>query len=158
MGVTLGNTFSKKVTLPMTKRFSISLEEDLLRRFDEYITLRSYSNRSEAVRDLIRDSFVRREWDEDGHVIGVISLVYNHGSPQLQQRITRHQHDSHERIVSTTHVHIDHDNCLEVIIVSGPATGIAALADGLSAIRGVRNCSLSVTALGDDSGGARPRS
>ena len=132
-------------------RFSVSLEKDMLRRFDEHIESRSYSNRSEAVRDLIRDSFVRREWDEGGQVIGVVSLVYNHGKPQLQRRITQLQHDFNERIVSTTHVHVDHENCLEVIIVSGSAAGISALADGLSAIRGVRNCSLSVTALRDGS-------
>ncbi len=135
----------------MMKRFSVSLEKELLRRFDEHIASRSYSNRSEAVRDLIRDSFVRREWDEDGEVIGLISLVYNHAMPQLQRRITKLQHDFHDRIVSTTHVHVDHDNCLEVIIVSGSATSISSLADGLSAIRGVRNCNLSVTALRDDS-------
>ena len=135
----------------MLKRFSVSIEEGLLSRFDEYITSRSYGNRSEAVRDLIRDSFVRREWDENGEVIGVISLVYNHARPQLQRRITGLQHDFSRRIVSTTHVHVDHDNCLEVIIVSGKPADVSALTDGLAAIRGVRNCSLSVTAVKADS-------
>ncbi len=137
----------------MMKRFSVSMEEDLLDRFDDYLTARSYRNRSEAVRDLIRDAFVRREWDEDGRVIGVISLVYDHSTPQLQSRITGLQHDFHERIISTTHVHVDHDNCLEVIIVSGLATRISELTDRLKAIRGVRNCSLSVTTVEHESGG-----
>jgi CopG family transcriptional regulator, nickel-responsive regulator len=129
----------------MVKRFSVSLEVSLLDRFDEYIAGRSYNNRSEAVRDLIRDSFVRRDWEEDGTAIGVISLIYDHSQPQLQARITQLQHDCHDQIISTTHVHVDHHDCLEVIIVSGNARSISALSDTLSALRGVRNCSLSTT-------------
>lgn len=133
----------------MLKRFSVSLEEALFDRFDEYIASRSYDNRSEAIRDLIRDALVRRDWDENGQVIGVISLVYDHSRPQLQTTITRLQHESHDRIVSATHVHVDRDDCLEVIIVSGNAGSVSALADSLSAVRGVRNCSLSLTGTGD---------
>jgi CopG family transcriptional regulator, nickel-responsive regulator len=132
----------------MVKRFSVSLEVSLLDRFDEYIAGRSYNNRSEAVRDLIRDSFVRRDWEEDGTSIGVISLIYDHSQPQLQARITQLQHDCHDQIISTTHVHVDHNDCLEVIIVSGNARSISALSDTLSALRGVRNCSLSTTGTG----------
>jgi CopG family nickel-responsive transcriptional regulator len=134
----------------MMKRFSVSMEEELLARFDDYLQAHAYKNRSEAVRDLIRDAFVKREWNEDGEVIGVISLVYDHEIPQLQSRITKLQHDFHHRIISTTHVHIDHDNCLEVVIVSGPASNIASLANSLQAIRGVRNCNLSVTSVRHD--------
>lgn len=134
----------------MVRRFSVSLEVSLLDRFDEDIAARSYGNRSEAVRDLIRDSFVRREWEQeqDGSVIGVITLVYDHSQPQLQTRITQMQHDCYDQIISTTHVHVDHDNCLEVIIVSGNVRNIKALVDSLSAVRGVRNCSLSTTGTG----------
>jgi CopG family nickel-responsive transcriptional regulator len=132
------------------KRFSVSLDSGLLSGFDDYIRARSYGNRSEAVRDLIRNSLVLRDWEENRDVIGVISLVYNHDQPQVQKRITAAQHDSHKRIVSATHVHIDHDNCLEVIIVRGSAGSITRLADRLSAIRGVRNCSLSTTGTGDE--------
>ena len=132
----------------MLRRFSVSLEESLLDRFDEYIAAHSYSNRSEAVRDLIRDSFLRRDWEEDGSVIGVISLVYDHSQPKLQARITELQHDCHDQIISTTHVHVDHDDCLEVIIANGNARRVSALADALSAVRGVRNCSLSTTGTG----------
>lgn len=132
----------------MLKRFSISLEETLLNQFDEYIHARSYINRSEAIRDLIRSAFVRRDWEENGNVTGVISLVYDHSRPQLQSKVTQLQHDCHEQIISATHVHVDHENCLEVIIVSGTAGNISALADGLSAVRGVRNCSLSMTETG----------
>ena len=132
----------------MVKRFSVSLDVSLLDRFDEYIMARSYNNRSEAVRDLIRDSFVRRNWEEDGTAIGVISLVYDHSQPQLQARITRLQHDCHDQIISATHVHVDHIDCLEVIIVSGNARSISDLADSLAALRGVRNCSLSTAGTG----------
>ena len=143
----MGITFFGKV-LSVLKRFSVSLEESLLDRFDEYTAARSYSNRSEAVRDLIRDSFVRQDWEEDGSVIGVITLMYDHSQPQLQTRITQLQHDCHDQIISTTHVHVDHDDCLEVIIVGGNARSISVLADTLSAVRGVRNCSLSTTGTG----------
>lgn len=129
----------------MVKRFTVSLEEPLLDRFDEFIASHSYSNRSEAIRDLIRESLMRRDWEENRDVIGVISLVYDHSQLQLQSRITRLQHECHDQIISTTHVHVDHDNCLEVIIVGGKAGNIRVLVDSLSAIRGVRNCSLSTT-------------
>ncbi len=132
----------------MLKRFTVSLEDSLLGRFDEYIGARSYSNRSEAVRDMIRDSLIRRNWEEDRNVLGVITLVYDHSQPQLQSRITQLQHDCHDQIISSTHVHVDHDDCLEVIIVSGNARRISALTDSLSAVRGVRNCSLSTTGAG----------
>lgn len=141
----------------MLKRFSISLEDTLLDQFDGYIRAHSYGNRSEAIRDLIRASFVRRDWEEDGIVTGVISLVYDHSKPQLQSRITALQHDCHDQIISATHVHVDHEICLEVIIVNGKAGEISALSDNLSAVRGVRNCSLSMSGTGNStSGHARP--
>lgn len=103
----------------MLKRFSISLEDNLLADFDRYIDQQQYNNRSEAIRDLIRKVLVRKEWETDKQVMGVISLVYDHHQHQLQKKVTEIQHDSHQHIVSTTHVHMDHDNCLEVIIVRG---------------------------------------
>ena len=133
----------------MLKRFSVSLEESLLDQFDEYISERSYSNRSEAVRDMIRNSFTRRNWEQNQNVLGVITLVYNHSQPQLQSRITSLQHDCHDQIISSTHVHVDYEDCLEVIIVKGNARIISALADSLSAVRGVRNCRLSTTGAGN---------
>ena len=105
----------------MLKRFSISLENNLLRSFDTYINAQSYNNRSEAIRDLIRKALVKQEWESDSKVMGVITLVYDHHQHQLQEKVTEVQHDYHHHIVSTTHVHMDHNNCLEVIIVKGKA-------------------------------------
>jgi len=133
----------------MTQRFSVSLDEALLEQFDDYTASHEYNNRSEAIRDLIRNALVQQDWAENRSVIGVISLVYDHSLPQVQQRITRVQHDSHEHIVSTTHIHVDHDNCLEVIIVNGKAQDVARLTNELAALRGVRNCSLSTTGVGE---------
>ncbi|WP_457576979.1 nickel-responsive transcriptional regulator NikR, partial [Desulfomarina sp.] len=123
----------------MLKRFSISLEENLLEIFDEHIQAHSYNNRSEAIRDLIRKAFVKKEWQADKQVMGVISLVYDHHRPNLQEKITVVQHDYHHHIVSTTHVHMDHDNCLEVIVVKGKAKDVQDLANKLIALKGVRD-------------------
>lgn len=132
----------------MLKRFSISLEDNLLDIFDQHIADKAYNNRSEAIRDLIRKTFVEKEWEEDKDVMGVISLVYDHHQPQLQKRVTELQHDFHHQIVSTTHVHMDHDNCLEVIIVKGKAKNVIDLADRLRALKGVRNSNLAMNSTG----------
>ena len=132
----------------MLKRFSISLEEKLLDIFDEHIKTRSYSNRSEAIRDLIRKTFIKEEWQSDKQVMGVISLVYDHHQHKLQEKVTIVQHDYHHHIVSTTHVHMDHDNCLEVIVVRGKAKEVQELADQLMALRGVRDGNLAMSSTG----------
>ncbi len=134
----------------MLKRFSISLEEDLLEKFDRYIQERSYENRSEAIRDLIRRSFVKDEWEGDKEVIGVISIIYDHHMRRLQDRITEAQHDYHHQITSTTHVHVDHSNCLEVVIVRGKAKKVKELSEKLGALRGVKHISLSMSSTGED--------
>ena len=123
----------------MLRRFSVSLEEELLEQFDSYIRERGYVNRSEAVRDLIRKEFISEEWEQDGDVAGVVTLVYNHHQPQLQEKITEIQHDYYTLITSTTHVHMDHHNCLEVIIVKGKASRIREMAEKVIAMRGVKN-------------------
>ena len=133
----------------MLKRFSISLEENLLKKFDDYIAKRKYNNRSEAIRDLIRKSFVREEWEAGHNVVGVISLVYDHHQPQLQERVTELQHNYHHLINSTTHIHMDHDHCLEVIIVRGKAKRVQELAESLIAIRGVKDGNLAMNSTGD---------
>ncbi|SDP13065.1 nickel-responsive transcriptional regulator NikR [Desulforhopalus singaporensis] len=132
----------------MLKRFSISLEEKLLKIFDEHIKARSYSNRSEAIRDLIRKAFVKEEWMSDKQVMGVISLVYDHHQHKLQEKVTLVQHDYHHQIVCTTHVHMDHDNCLEVIVVRGKAKEVQDLADRLNALKGVRDANLAMSSTG----------
>ncbi len=132
----------------MLKRFTISLEENLLDDFDLYIQARSYNNRSEAIRDLIRKALVKTEWEADKNVMGVISLVYDHHQHQLQEKVTEVQHDFHHHIVSTTHVHMDHHNCLEVIIVRGKAQELQELAAKLIALRGVRDGNFAMSSTG----------
>jgi CopG family nickel-responsive transcriptional regulator len=132
----------------MLKRFSISLEEDLLADFDQVIKDKKYKNRSEAIRDLIRNSFVDNEWADDKDVMGVITLVYDHHQANLQENITTLQHDFFHYIVSTTHVHMDHHNCMEVIIVKGKARDVMTLSNDLNSLRGVRNCRLAMSSTG----------
>lgn len=132
----------------MLKRFTISIEEDLLNDFDTFMQQHHYKNRSEAIRDLIRTRFVENEWAADKDVMGVITLIYDHHKPQLQEKVTVLQHDYHHQIVSTTHVHMDHDNCLEVIIIRGKAAEVQELANDLIALRGVRYGKLAMTSTG----------
>ena len=132
----------------MLRRFSDSLDEELLQQFDRYIRERGYVNRSEALRDLIRKEFISEEWEQDGDVAGVVTLVYNHHQPQLQEKITEIQHDYYTLITSTTHVHMDHHNCLEVIIVKGKASRIREMAEKVIAMRGVKNGHLTMTSTG----------
>ncbi len=132
----------------MLKRFSISLEDDLLAGFDTYIGRHGYSNRSEAVRDLIRKALVKEEWADDSEVVGVVTMVYDHHKSQLQERITELQHDFYELITSTTHIHMDHHNCLEVTIVKGKASQVQELAGRLIALRGVKDGSLTMSSTG----------
>ncbi len=132
----------------MLKRFSISLEEDLLSDFDQVITDKNYKNRSEAIRDLIRNSFVENEWADDKDVMGVITLVFDHHQANLQEKITELQHGWFHQIVSSTHVHMDHHNCMEVIIVRGKACDVSKLSDDLNSLRGVRNCRLVMSSTG----------
>ncbi|MDD2463232.1 MAG: nickel-responsive transcriptional regulator NikR [Desulfobulbus sp.] len=132
----------------MLKRFSVSLDDKLLAQFDDYIQPRGYSNRSEAVRDLIRKVLVNEEWEQDSEVVGVVTLVFNHHQPQLQEKITELQHAYHHQITSTTHVHMDHHNCLEVTIVKGRASQVRELAENLIALRGVKNGNLTMSSTG----------
>ena len=132
----------------MLKRFSVSLKQNLLADFDKFIRRCQYGNRSEAVRDLIRKALVQREWEADKNVIGVITLVYDHHQHQLQETITQIQHDFHDRIISTTHVHMDHDNCLEVIIIRGKALEVRDLSERLIATKGVKNGDLAMSSTG----------
>jgi CopG family nickel-responsive transcriptional regulator len=134
----------------MLQRFSISLDSGLLAKFDQYIQEHGYSNRSEAVRDLIRKGLVKQEWDRNSRVVGVVTLVYDHHKPQLQERVTDLQHRFYNIITSTTHVHMDHHNCLEVTIAKGRASDVQELAQGLIALRGVKDGSLTMSSTGGE--------
>ena len=134
----------------MLKRFSVSLEEELLAHFDDYIGRHGYVNRSEAVRDLIRSKLISEEWEQDSEVIGVVTLVYDHHQAKLQERLTEAQHDFYHLITSSTHVHMDHHNCLEVTIVKGNASKVRELAEKMIALRGVKSGNLIMSSTGGD--------
>ena len=129
-------------------RFGVSLDGKLLELFDRAIESRGYTSRSEAIRDLIRADLVTREWEESKEVVGVIMLVYDHHRRQLQEAVTELQHRHLEEIISTQHVHLDHNNCLEVVIVRGRSGPVRELAGRLQALRGVKHCSLSMSTTG----------
>lgn len=138
----------------MVERFSTSLEQGLLKEFDAFILRHGYANRSEAIRDLIRIRLTEEAGQDDREtVIGSISLVYDHHQHRLQDRLTHLQHDYQHLVISTTHVHMDHDHCLEVIIVKGLGGDVRAMADKIIAIRGVRNGTLHVASAGSPSKG-----
>jgi len=131
-------------------RFGVSLEKKLLEDFDRLIARKKYSNRSEAIRDLIRDSFVKEEWEKNGEVAGAISIVYDHHKRELMDVIVDIQHGYHDMIVASQHAHLDHHNCLEVVIVRGKSDIIKALSDKLRAVKGVKHGALSITTLGKE--------
>ena len=125
----------------MLERIGISLEKDLLDRFDRLIADKGYVNRSEAVRDLIRDSLVQRDWAASSgreEKVAVVTLVYDHDSASLAQKLAHIQHENHRAVVSALHVHLDAHNCLEVLVLRGRGRDVSAMADGLVSTRGVK--------------------
>lgn len=128
-------------------RFGVSIEEDLLSRFDELIAKRGYKNRSEALRDLIRDNLVQSQLEksEEAEIIGSLTLVYDHHVRDLTERLASLQHDYHELIVSVMHAHISHDDCIEVLMLRGQATRIKLLANSLLSLKGVKHGKLFTT-------------
>ena len=131
-------------------RFGVSLEKELLEKFDILIKEKKYSNRSEAIRDLIRENLVKREWVEGKEVAGAITLVFDHHKRDLVNNLTGIQHDFHQLIISSQHIHLDHDNCLEIIVVRGKPTEVRELADKLRAAKGVKYGSLSIATTGKE--------
>lgn len=133
-------------------RFTVSLEQGLLEQFDDFLAEKGYASRSEAIRDLIRDQRVADRWGDDQQAMGTITLVYDHHVSDLSEKLTAIQHDCHELILSTMHLHLDHDNCLEVIAVHGPGRTVQSLADRLISIKGVKHGKLTVTSAGRELG------
>lgn len=132
-------------------RFGISMDENLLARFDRYIGQKGYANRSEAIRDLVRDKLVQNEWrDSDKETVGTITLVFDHHQRDLTEKLTRHQHEEHEVVISSMHVHLDHHNCLEVLAVKGKPSAIRKIADTLISTKGVKHGKLVMTSTGRD--------
>ncbi len=125
----------------MIERIGVSLEADLLKQFDRLIEQKGYVNRSEAIRDLIRDALVQREWSESSgseERVAVATLVYDHDSSSLAQKLAHIQHENHRAVVSALHVHLDPHNCLEVLVLRGRGKDVSAMGDGLVSTKGVK--------------------
>ena len=129
-------------------RTGVSLEDDLLQEFDRLIAKRGYANRSEAFRDLIREALLSETVVSNKPVVATLTLVYDHHVRQLNQKLTAIQHDHHHAILSTLHVHLDHDNCLEVLVVKGKSEEVRKVADVLISTKGVKHGRLTITTTG----------
>jgi CopG family nickel-responsive transcriptional regulator len=135
---------------PGVARFSVSLDRGLQRSLDAMVRAKGYENRSQAIADMVRASLLEYGHREaKGEIAGTITLVYDHHRPHLQAALTDIQHDHHDVIVSTLHVHLDHHNCLEVLVVRGRADIIYRIADDLIATKGVKHGRLTITGTGE---------
>ncbi len=131
-------------------RFGVSLEKSLLDRFDLLIREKQYTNRSEALRDLIRTELVQQEWKSGSDVVGTITLIYDHHKRDVLIRVMDMQHDFQKAIISTQHIHLDHHNCLEIVAARGKAEEVQRLADALRSIKAVRHVTLSMSSTGKE--------
>ena len=125
----------------MIERIGVSLEKDLLEQFDQLIEQKGYATRSEAIRDLIRDALVQRQWSEAAsreEQVAVVTLVYDHDSSSLAQKLAHIQHENHKAVVSALHVHMDEHNCLEVLVLRGRAREVLRMGEGLVSTKGVK--------------------
>ena len=130
-------------------RIGVAIDSDLLEKFDELIDLRGYPNRSEAFRDLIRNELVEESWKSpESEVVGSVTLVYNHHVRQLNDKLLDLQHDHHDSILSTLHVHLDHENCLEVLLIKGKAAAVNQIANALISTKGVKHGRLTLSSSG----------
>ncbi len=130
-------------------RIGVAIDSDLLEKFDGLIARRGYTNRSQAFRDLIRDELVERAWESpDSRVVGTVTIVYDHHVRLLNEKLTDLQHEFYHHILSTLHVHLDHDNCLEVLVVRGRAAEVRKIADSLISTKGVKHGRLTITTSG----------
>ncbi len=127
-------------------RIGIALDSELLKRFDRSIARQGHTNRSEAFRDLIRDRLVtERTAAPEATVVGTVTLIYDHHAHGLTEKLTELQHEHHELVVSTSHAHLDHDSCLEVLIVHGKSAHVEQFADRLIGLKGVQHGRLVMT-------------
>lgn len=132
-------------------RIGVAIDAGLLEKFDKLISRRGYENRSEAFRDLIRDELTTETSQSPGaQVVGTVTLLYDHHVRLLNEKLTGLQHEHHRSILSTLHVHLDHDNCLEVLVVRGKAAAVRKIADSLISTKGVRHGQLTIAAAGPE--------
>lgn len=135
--------------MSVLERFGVSMEDDLLARFDGLIEKRGYTSRSEAIRDLVRQELVKEEWaDPNNEVIGTVTIVYEHHEHELANVLAELQHQYHGAIICSTHVHLDAHNCLEVIIVRGSSARIRCIANSLISTKGVKHGEICSTTTG----------
>jgi CopG family nickel-responsive transcriptional regulator len=130
-------------------RFGVSMDKDLIGGFDRLIEAEGYINRSEAIRDLIRERLVEEEWEEEDEVCGGILLVYDHHKHHLTEKITEIQHHFYKLVISTQHIHMDHDNCMEIISLRGKAKEIHKFFNKLRATTGIKQCDIIKATVGD---------
>jgi CopG family nickel-responsive transcriptional regulator len=134
-------------------RFGVSITPLLLEKFDQLVKEKGYPSRSEALRDLIRDHLVEQEWEYgETEVVGTVTLIYDHHSSNLLQLLNDIQHDYHSLIVSTLHVHLDHHNCMEVLVLKGSSFESRQIASRLISMKGVKHGKLTITSTGKDLG------
>jgi len=131
-------------------RFSISIEKGLLERLAELVKKSRYENRSEFVRDLLRERLVKEEWGKDEEVVGTITLVYDHETRELSKKLTHMQHHHHDMVLATTHVHLDETMCAEMVLTRGKASEIEKMANLLRRQKGVLHASLSLSSTGNE--------
>jgi CopG family nickel-responsive transcriptional regulator len=130
------------------ERVGVSFEPELLSRFDNLIKRKGYNNRSEAIRDLVRKSIIESDIEsEKGEVIGTLTIIYDHDVGDITNKLLHTQHHHHSEISSTTHIHVDEHNCLEVLVVRGKAGSVIRLADNIKAIKGVKHGELVITKI-----------
>jgi CopG family nickel-responsive transcriptional regulator len=131
-------------------RTGVSIEQDLLEKFDKLIAKRGYGNRSEALRDLIREALVAEEVNSNKPVVATLSMIYDHHRPDLSNKLTEAQHHHHNNVLAATHVHLDEKNCFEVVIMKGPAGEVKHMADHMLSLKGVKHGKLVMTSTGKD--------
>ncbi|MDI6752112.1 MAG: nickel-responsive transcriptional regulator NikR [bacterium] len=134
-------------------RFGVSLEDVLLARFDSYQKEKGYPTRSKAISDLIKEALVKEEWAGHGSVAGTVTLIYDHHRRELVNKLTDIQHDFYKTIISSQHIHLDHNNCLEVVVVKGKPEEIKSLANKLKSVKGVKHSALTMTTTEKETSG-----
>jgi CopG family nickel-responsive transcriptional regulator len=135
--------------MPDLARIGVAIPADLLESFDKQIERRGYQNRSEAFRDLIRDSLIRETVSApNAQAVGTLTLIYDHHTRQISDKLTDFQHDHHHQIVSTIHVHLDHHACLEVLLLKGKAKDLQIMADKIISMPGIQHGRLMLTVAG----------
>jgi len=128
------------------KRFGVSIAPDLLKKFDKMIKKEGYTNRSEAIRDIIRKNLVvEKSMDPGAEAIATLTMIYDHHTGNVTNKLLAIQHDHHNQILSTTHIHVDHYNCLEVLVLKGKIGYIQNLADRIKSIKGIKHGELVIT-------------